>query len=82
MCGLHQTTDSVTTHFSNASVCVIEPHAQRGVVLNAEQQQTICTNAVLAMTPLKCTMWPLARYLTLCAVVHQKVVSESVVFCE
>jgi hypothetical protein len=82
MCGLHQTTDSVATHFSNASICVIEPHAQRGVVLNTKQQQTIGADAIFAMTPLKRTLWPLARYLTLRAVVHQKVVSESVVFCE
>jgi hypothetical protein len=82
MCGLHQTTNPVTAHFSNASVSVVQPHCQRGVILNAEQQQTICADAIFAMTPLKCTLWPLARYLTLRAVVHQKVVPESVVFCE
>jgi hypothetical protein len=82
MCGLHQTTDSVATHFSNASIGVIEAHAQRGVVLNSKQQQTIGADAIFAMTPLKCTLWPLARYLTLRAVVHQKVVPESVMFCE
>jgi hypothetical protein len=79
---LYQTTDSVTAHFSNASVGVVQPHRQRGVILNAEQQQTICANAIVAIAPFECTLWPLARYLTLRAVVHQKVVPESVMFCE